>query len=96
MAKSSKSAVKVRSAAAKSVTIHDQKLGRGEGGELHQIAIGKEPVLTTAQYRYLQKPGSPKTTLTKASFRWHRQRISQALSASSASCGCGAGKPASR
>ncbi|HCV71506.1 MAG TPA: catalase HPII, partial [Agrobacterium sp.] len=32
-----------------SVTIHDQKLVRGEGGELHQIATGDEPVLTTAQ-----------------------------------------------
>ncbi|UXU08155.1 catalase C [Agrobacterium tumefaciens] len=32
-----------------SVTIHDQKLVRGEGGELHQIAAGDEPVLTTAQ-----------------------------------------------
>ena len=34
---------------AKSATIHDQKLGRGEGGELHQIAKGDIPVLTTAQ-----------------------------------------------
>lgn len=32
-----------------SATIHDQKLSRGEGGELHQIAEGKAPVLTTAQ-----------------------------------------------
>ncbi|MFJ6322206.1 MULTISPECIES: catalase C [unclassified Rhizobium] len=31
------------------VTIHDQKLQRGAGGELHQIAEGKAPVLTTAQ-----------------------------------------------
>jgi catalase len=30
-------------------TIHDQKLDRGEGGELHQIASDKIPVLTTAQ-----------------------------------------------
>ena len=30
-------------------TIHDQKLDRGEGGELHQIAAGDVPVLTTAQ-----------------------------------------------
>jgi catalase len=30
-------------------TIHDQKLTRGEGGELHQTASGKDPVLTTAQ-----------------------------------------------
>ena len=33
----------------KPVTIHDQKLQRGEGGELHQIADGDVPVLTTAQ-----------------------------------------------
>jgi catalase len=32
-----------------SATIHDQKLNRGEGGELHQIAAGDVPVLTTAQ-----------------------------------------------
>ncbi|TGP39335.1 catalase HPII, partial [bacterium M00.F.Ca.ET.230.01.1.1] len=31
------------------VTIHDQKLSRGEGGELHQTAEGDAPVLTTAQ-----------------------------------------------
>jgi catalase len=30
-------------------TIHDQKLVRGDGGELHQTAAGDEPVLTTAQ-----------------------------------------------
>ncbi|MEK1927985.1 MAG: catalase [Rhizobium giardinii] len=30
-------------------TIHDQKLVRGSGGELHQIAEGDAPVLTTAQ-----------------------------------------------
>ncbi|MFT2215583.1 catalase [Rhizobium giardinii] len=30
-------------------TIHDQKLVRGRGGELHQIAEGDAPVLTTAQ-----------------------------------------------
>ena len=29
--------------------IHDQKLGRGAGGELHQVASGSLPVLTTAQ-----------------------------------------------
>jgi catalase len=29
--------------------IHDQKLSRGEGGELHQTAAGPTPVLTTAQ-----------------------------------------------
>jgi catalase len=29
--------------------VHDQKLDRGEGGELHQIAEGDVPVLTTAQ-----------------------------------------------
>jgi catalase len=32
-----------------STKIHDQKLSRGEGGELHQIAAGATPVLTTAQ-----------------------------------------------
>ena len=42
MAKSSK-------AAAKSATIHDQTLTRGQGGELHQLAGGGVPVLTTAQ-----------------------------------------------
>ncbi|PTE07024.1 catalase [Mesorhizobium helmanticense] len=30
-------------------TVHDQKLMRGEGGELHQLAEGDMPVLTTAQ-----------------------------------------------
>ncbi len=30
-------------------TIHDQKLQRGAGGELHQFAEGDTPVLTTAQ-----------------------------------------------
>ena len=30
-------------------TVHDQKLQRGAGGELHQIAEGGTPVLTTAQ-----------------------------------------------
>ncbi|PZV35938.1 catalase, partial [Mesorhizobium kowhaii] len=29
--------------------IHDQKMVRGEGGELHQHASGSIPVLTTAQ-----------------------------------------------
>jgi catalase len=43
MAKSS------RSSNGKQATIHDQKLNRGEGGELHQIAEGDVPVLTTAQ-----------------------------------------------
>ena len=33
----------------KTVTIHDQKLLRGNGGELHQVAEGDVPVLTTAQ-----------------------------------------------
>lgn len=33
----------------KPATIHDQKLERGKGGELHQIAEGDGPVLTTAQ-----------------------------------------------
>ncbi|KRD72549.1 catalase C [Ensifer sp. Root278] len=31
------------------VTIHDQKLRRGEGGELHQIAEDVTPILSTAQ-----------------------------------------------
>jgi catalase len=43
MAKSSKRS------SGKSATVHDQKLNRGEGGELHQIATGDTPVLTTAQ-----------------------------------------------
>ena len=30
-------------------TVHDQKLKRGDGGELHQVATGDVPVLTTAQ-----------------------------------------------
>lgn len=30
-------------------TIHDQKLTRGSGGELHQIGDGDVAVLTTAQ-----------------------------------------------
>jgi catalase len=30
-------------------TVHDQKLDRGEGGELHQTSSAKVPVLTTAQ-----------------------------------------------
>jgi len=34
---------------ARTATIHDQKLERGEGGELHQTAAGKASVLTTAQ-----------------------------------------------
>ncbi len=33
----------------KPATIHDQKLERGEGGELHQVAEGAGPILTTAQ-----------------------------------------------
>jgi catalase len=33
----------------KAAAIHDQTLVRGEGGELHQIAAGEVPVLTTAQ-----------------------------------------------
>ena len=38
-----------RQSSGKPVTIHDQKLERGEGGELRQIAAGDIPVLTTAQ-----------------------------------------------
>ena len=48
MAKSTKNA-SGKSAQSGSATIHDQKLMRGEGGELHQIAQGDTPVLTTAQ-----------------------------------------------
>ncbi|NEI73192.1 catalase [Rhizobium lusitanum] len=33
----------------KTVTIHDQKLQRGKGGELHQFVEDGQPVLTTAQ-----------------------------------------------
>lgn len=38
-----------RQTSGKPATIHDQKLFRGNGGELHQIAEGEVPVLTTAQ-----------------------------------------------
>ena len=38
-----------RQSSGKPATIHDQKLERGNGGELHQIAQGDTPVLTTAQ-----------------------------------------------
>ena len=48
MAKSIKSGAK-KSASAASTTIHDQKLRRGAGGELHQVAAGDLPVMTTAQ-----------------------------------------------
>ena len=48
MAKSSRRAP-AKSAPAGNATIHDQKLKRGEGGELHQIAQGDTPLLTTAQ-----------------------------------------------
>jgi catalase len=40
---------KIKQALGGRATIHDQKLERGEGGELHQTASGKTPVLTTAQ-----------------------------------------------
>ena len=42
-------AKKSKSAPTKTASIHDQKLTRGEGGELHQTASGDVPVLTTAQ-----------------------------------------------
>jgi catalase len=42
-------AKQVSRSASLSATIHDQKLNRGEGGELHQVAAGSTPVLTTAQ-----------------------------------------------
>jgi catalase len=48
MAKSSKQTAG-KAAAAGSAKIHDQKLMRSEGGELHQTASGDIPVLTTAQ-----------------------------------------------
>jgi catalase len=38
-----------RQSLGKPATIHDQKLTRGNGGELHQIAEGDTEVLTTAQ-----------------------------------------------
>ena len=45
MAKTTKS----NRASSGTATVHDQKLDRGEGGELHQTASGKAAVLTTAQ-----------------------------------------------
>jgi catalase len=48
MAKSTKPPAR-KSTSARSAIVHDQKLIRGEGGELHQIAQGDTPVLTTAQ-----------------------------------------------
>src|ERR1700726_3850977 len=45
MAKTTKS----NRASGGATTIHDQKLDRGEGGELHQTASGSAAVLTTAQ-----------------------------------------------
>ncbi|MEO9341221.1 catalase [Mesorhizobium sp. SB112] len=45
MAKSTRSSKPNESTA----TIHDQKLVRGNGGELHQTAKGDTPILTTAQ-----------------------------------------------
>ncbi|TIM31796.1 MAG: catalase [Mesorhizobium sp.] len=38
-----------RQSSGKPATIHDQKLVRGNGGELHQIAGGDSEILTTAQ-----------------------------------------------
>ncbi|RWL10021.1 MAG: catalase [Mesorhizobium sp.] len=38
-----------RQSSGKPATIHDQKLVRGNGGELHQIAEGNSEILTTAQ-----------------------------------------------
>ena len=49
MAKSTKPVARGKRASTRSATIHDQKLTHGEGGELHQIAAGDVPVLTTAQ-----------------------------------------------
>ncbi|MBN9219314.1 MAG: catalase [Mesorhizobium sp.] len=42
-------AKKASNQAGAAATIHDQKLQRGEGGELHQASSGTRPVLTTAQ-----------------------------------------------
>jgi catalase len=39
----------IKPSSSKIAAIHDQKLGRGEGGELHQIAEDGYPVLTSAQ-----------------------------------------------
>ena len=36
--------VKTERASDSTITVHDQKLARGEGGELHQTASGKSPV----------------------------------------------------
>ncbi len=49
MAKTSKAKSASKRSTAKSATIHDQELVRGDGGELHQVAEGDMPVLTTAQ-----------------------------------------------
>jgi catalase len=46
MAKTSSRSSKASTA---SVSIHDQKLHKGNGGELHQVAEGDTPILTTAQ-----------------------------------------------
>ena len=42
-------AMKPNRSSGRATTVHDQKLDRGEGGELHQTASGKTTVLTTAQ-----------------------------------------------
>ncbi|GEC33274.1 hypothetical protein EFR01_34450 [Sinorhizobium fredii] len=44
-----KSLEKSTSKRRETVTIHDQKVHGGEGGELHQVAEDGTPVLTTAQ-----------------------------------------------
>jgi catalase len=44
-----KSPVRSRASQTLTATIHDQKMQRGEGGELHQIAEGDAPLLTTSQ-----------------------------------------------
>jgi len=43
------SASKSSKSTAATANIHDQKMVRGNGGELHQVAEGDTPVLTTAQ-----------------------------------------------
>lgn len=49
MAKKTSPSVSVASSAKGPATVHDQKLQRGEGGELHQFAEADIPVMTTAQ-----------------------------------------------
>ena len=51
--------------------IHDQRIKRGEGGELHQTARGATPVLTTAQGGPVQDDHNSLKTGTRGSVsRW--------------------------